>query len=348
LTLVERVSRMDPGEGTQVVNLVSWASAVLLPLNLALFCMLKERGMLTLHGIFRTTLVSLQSLAVWILFNHQQIQVPASLGSLIHVHAPFLGPVSIPVPAMGAFSFAFIVCSIAYFRNRDPLIKGFLWAVVTSFFALAASRNFISSSMYLGTSGLILVTSVIESSYRMAFRDELTGLPARRALNEALLKLGKRYSLAMIDIDFFKKFNDQYGHPVGDQVLRMVASRLAGVNGGGRAFRYGGEEFTLLFAGKPAEDVLPHLEHLRKTIESSPFFIRSRNRPRKKPKNPVAGSTEKAGVTISIGVADRSKAHTTPQQVIKAADEALYNAKNGGRNRVEIYRPAVVDSGPRT
>ena len=60
----------------------------------------------------------------------------------------------------------------------------------------------------------------------MAYHDELTGLPGRRALNEALLRVGSRYAVAMVDVDHFKHFNDAYGHEVGDQVLRMVAAQL--------------------------------------------------------------------------------------------------------------------------
>ncbi|HAG79498.1 MAG TPA: GGDEF domain-containing protein, partial [Pseudomonas sp.] len=73
---------------------------------------------------------------------------------------------------------------------------------------------------------LMLVTAIAHEAYLMAFRDELTGLPGRRALNERLQRLGRQYVLAMADVDHFKRFNDTYGHDVGDQVLKMVASRL--------------------------------------------------------------------------------------------------------------------------
>ena len=78
----------------------------------------------------------------------------------------------------------------------------------------------------------------------------------------------------MVDIDHFKKFNDTYGHETGDQVLRLVASKLASVTGGGRAYRVGGEEFSILFPGKSVKEVLPHLELLRSVIEASHFQLR--------------------------------------------------------------------------
>jgi len=160
-------------------------------------------------------------------------------------------------------------------------------------------------------------------------------LPARRALKEALLKLGSRYTVAMIDIDYFKKFNDRYGHDVGDQVLQMVASKLVKVGRGGKAFRYGGEEFVLIFPGS-LMDVIPHVERVRKTIESSEFILRGPKRPRKKPEKPETTEEflEKVSVTVSIGVAERDDYYRTPREVVKAADEAMYRAKNSGRNRI--------------
>ncbi len=77
------------------------------------------------------------------------------------------------------------------------------------------------------------VLSALRSSHEMAYRDELTGLLGRRALNERLQGLGRRYAIAMLDIDHFKKFNDSYGHDVGDEVLRLVATRISSVGGGG-------------------------------------------------------------------------------------------------------------------
>ncbi len=172
----------------------------------------------------------------------------------------------------------------------------------------------------------------------MAYRDDLTGLPSRRALNQLLLSLGRRYTIAMLDIDHFKQFNDTHGHDIGDEVLRMVASKIARVGAGGRPFRYGGEEFTIVFPGKSAEQAQVELETLRASIEAYRMLLRgnSRNgskqprvtRDRKSPdKRPLA-------VTISIGYAERNSRLKLPQTVIKAADKALYRAKHQGRNRI--------------
>src|SRR6202023_3776880 len=103
--------------------------------------------------------------------------------------------------------------------------------------------------------------------------------------NEALLRLDPPYSIAMVDIDHFKRCNDTYGHDIGDQVLRLVAARLARVTGGGQAYRCGGEEFAVVFPGKATPEVLDHLEHLRTIIEQSTFRPRIADR-RQMPRGP--------------------------------------------------------------
>jgi diguanylate cyclase (GGDEF)-like protein len=184
----------------------------------------------------------------------------------------------------------------------------------------------------------VLIVAVLQETYRLAFRDELTRLPSRRALNERLKAIGRRYAVAMVDVDHFKRFNDTHGHDVGDQVLRMVAVRLARVGGGGQAFRYGGEEFTVLFPGKDADEALPHLEALRADVEGYRMAIRAADRPRRKRagkrRRSVASTAPTVSVTVSIGVAERSDRNDYPEVVIKAADRALYRAKRAGRNRV--------------
>jgi diguanylate cyclase (GGDEF)-like protein len=167
----------------------------------------------------------------------------------------------------------------------------------------------------------------------MAYRDELTQLPSRRALNEALLKVGDAYTIAMVDVDHFKQFNDTYGHETGDQVLQMIASRLADVSGGGRAFRYGGEEFAVIFPNRSMDEAFPNLEMLRKTIEKSAFTVRDRGDRRsangkKRKKHPKKRLT----VTVSIGAASVQGQQVTSDDVLRAADKALYRAKNNGRN----------------
>jgi diguanylate cyclase (GGDEF)-like protein len=173
----------------------------------------------------------------------------------------------------------------------------------------------------------MLLIYTLRETYNLAYIDELTGLPSRRALREAMMKLGGRYSIAMIDIDFFKKFNDTYGHDSGDYVLKLIGKNLKQVTGGGKAFRYGGEEFTIIFPGKSTIEAIPHLEKLRETIAKSRFPIPSGDTKKSSNRKPRGIS-----ITISGGTAGRCEKYPTPDEVLSAADAALYRAKNKGRN----------------
>jgi diguanylate cyclase (GGDEF)-like protein len=236
---------------------------------------------------------------------------------------------------------ASLTLALAMGSRRDhPLEKGLFWVLITILVALASGAGSDDSTFYLMVAGLILHIVVLETSYTMAFRDELTGLPARRSLWRELDSAGRLYSVGMVDIDHFKKFNDQHGHDIGDQVLRLVGSCLAKVTGGGRVFRYGGEEFAIVFPAKDRDHAYGHLEVLRKTIEETEFTVRRLVRRRraseatKTKTTKKKGPTDKLSVTVSIGVAERSKKNSTDEEVVKAADQALYRAKKKGRNRV--------------
>jgi diguanylate cyclase (GGDEF)-like protein len=205
---------------------------------------------------------------------------------------------------------------------------------VAGLLAFATGAPSLASLGFAGA-GLVLAVSLVEASYVIAYGDELTGLPGRRALMEALPRLSGVYSIAMVDIDHFKKFNDAYGHDVGDQLLRMVGARLGEVGGGGRAFRYGGEEFAIIFDGSSLEDVMPHLEALRHRIGTTGFALRAPDRPRQRPEAPSSPRpVQRVSVSVSIGVAAAKGRDERAEEVLDAADAALYRAKDAGRNRV--------------
>ncbi|MDO9464603.1 MAG: GGDEF domain-containing protein [bacterium] len=326
-------SEVSMGLGRIIYN----AASILLPLNLAVFSLIKERGIVTIRGLWRMSLILLQASVVVHICRYHYFDICAYLEySIIDTH--LFSRTSMSQPALFTFGAAFIIIVIRFIMHRDAIESGFFWALISTFFALSNGWVEYHSTMYLTTASLILVVSVIETSHSMAFKDKLTGLPARQALDEALLKLEieEGYTVSMLDIDYFKKFNDRYGHDVGDQVLHMVASKLSKVSGGGQAFRYGGEEFTIIFPGKFVDEVIPHLEQLRKELQLSNFLIRSRSRSRAKSQSSKAMKNSRKGVsiTISIGVAEQNGRHKSPQQVVKAADKALYRAKKAGRNRV--------------
>jgi diguanylate cyclase (GGDEF)-like protein len=184
---------------------------------------------------------------------------------------------------------------------------------------------------------LIFIGGLIADSHSMAYKDQLTGIKSRRALEQAATGLGSQYVVVMCDVDHFKKFNDTYGHDVGDQVLKLVAKLLDDVEGGGKAFRYGGEEFTLLFSGKQADQVTAYVEKVRQSIASYKIMLRDQNREKQSKKNRTdkkAGKT--VSVTMSFGISELSQKAKTFEDVIKEADKALYKSKKAGRNCVSL------------
>jgi diguanylate cyclase (GGDEF)-like protein len=173
--------------------------------------------------------------------------------------------------------------------------------------------------------------------WQRVYLDELTGIPNRRALDERFTHLGRDYSLAMVDIDHFKKFNDTYGHDQGDDVLRLVGKHLAD-GSKGRAFRYGGEEFCVLMEGEDPEAAEALMEGIRASLAAQRFHIRLPKSIRKKTGPEDRGSlraqTAPVQVTISVGVAAPDNKALNPSAVMKRADQGLYKAKENGRNNV--------------
>ena len=325
---------LDGGVATPEQRVFFHATTFLLPLNLALVALLPERGTVTPAGLLRWVLIAVQVTAVAFIARSFPTEATAIL------RTRFLPSVlsdwtPLAQPALVAFLAVLVVLVLAWLREPQSPIRAYTYAVVAVFLGLTWKAAGPGQEIWLATAGLVLVVAVVEASYLMAYRDGLTELPGRRALNEALPRLSGQFTVAMVDVDHFKRFNDTYGHDAGDHVLRLVAARLAKAPGGATAYRYGGEEFALIFPGKGVEECMPHLDELRETIETSRFTMRRRFRPRNKPSAPKGRKTREAIViTVSIGVAEKSSRHSTPDQVVQAADKALYRAKEAGRNRV--------------
>lgn len=241
------------------------------------------------------------------------------------------------VALMAAVAGLGILTAVAMFREK-AMDAGLGWATLAGILAIAAPASTTARGVWMLAAGLILIITLVESSYMMAFHDELTGLPARRVLSQTLGALRPPYTVAIVDVDRFKSFNDRYGHDVGDEVLRMVATRLAAVTGGGRAYRSGGEEFTLVFPGKTKAEALPHVEQVREAVANAKFTLRRQPRPSKKEgegrRGAAKGNERHIGVTISVGLAGVDVRNPTTDAVVQAADKAMYRAKKKGRNRV--------------
>ena len=314
---------------------------LLLPMLFALYGAWQERTHLFQDLVARfAVLLAVGSVALGLEQSYPQ----ALLGWLAEIRWPALHGqwMSLIQLAYPVFILAFILLVVQYLREPRPLhaaqvigLLGIFWMLPKTFI-LPFTLNIMCSQVML-----MIAAAVSHEAYQMAFRDELTGLPGRRALNERMQRLGRNYVLAMTDVDHFKKFNDTHGHDVGDQVLRLVASKLSKVTGGGRAYRYGGEEFALVFAAKTLEECLPHLEAVREVIANYNIQLRNQDN---RPQDDQQGRQRRAGagassvsVTISIGAAERLPEHRGPDQVLKSADEALYSAKGAGRNCTVSY-----------
>ena len=245
-----------------------------------------------------------------------------------------------PTPLLGR-----LLCAAAFaaavwrtWPDFKPIPVGNAAALAAFFLAVEWASSPGAYALFMAAGGVVLIVALLQESHQLAFRDQLTGLPGRRALDERLRSLGEQYAIGMVDVDHFKQFNDTHGHDVGDQVLRLVGGRLEQVGGGGVAYRYGGEEFSVLFADADINQAQTALEAIRSSIETYKMAVRGSDRPKaadEGAKRRGAATAEKVlSVTVSIGLAEPTEKHRTPREVIKAADEALYRAKKAGRNRV--------------
>lgn len=206
------------------------------------------------------------------------------------------------------------------------------WPVNAYTFMLGAVSQFFISSLFV----LMLSYKLSQNLESIATIDSLTGVLNRRGLEEAALKMQdicKRINLSMavllIDIDHFKKVNDQYGHLCGDDVLRHLAKEIAGVLRSSDVLgRYGGEEFCVFLPNTTEGDAVGLAERIRARIEASPLKI----------------SRAAIKATVSIGVADSVRAGYDFKGLVATADSAMYAAKNSGRNRVVSYTQITRDT----
>ena len=296
---------------------------------------IKEHGFRAWQsGLLAVMLASLATVVDWPTALQAQVQDVLGLWSVTG------WSLTLPIQPTAIFvvSIASVFLASRALRGGLPFFSGLLGALLATTGAVVCD-GFASECFVLATAFSLLL-SAVEMSHDLAFRDALTGLPGRRALEETFRRIGRPYTVAMVDVDHFKRFNDTYGHDAGDEALRMVGAELARIDLGGRAFRYGGEEFTILFPGKTLNEVCDAIESVRERIAKRPFAIRNENRPLRKPKRSAKRrktppqKIPTTSVTVSIGVAGATEKSHRPNTVMKRADQRLYNAKKAGRNRV--------------
>ena len=336
---------LDFGAGSFAARATYTAVVLLVPLNILVALLLPERGV-SYHGDYRWLFIAVGEIVLvsWIASSGRSELSGVAWKEMLD-HWLLRTP---PAPLLGRILFcaAFAAAVWRAFPQKggpvSPIAVGQAGALAAFYMACEWAASQAVFGVFTAAAGAILVVAMLQESHRLAFNDELTGLPGRRALQEAMAGLGPNYVLAMADVDHFKSFNDTHGHDIGDQVLKLVAARLAEVEGGGRAFRYGGEEFTVLFNDATLDQAMPHLEEIRASVAAYQMAVRGEDRPKAKeqgeklraPGEDSQPPDKILSVTISIGAAAPSEDAVVPAKVLKAADEALYRAKRGGRNRV--------------
>ena len=295
------------------------------PVLLLAAAVMPERRLLAKRNL---VLLSLLALALWL-----TLSAPAHIWPGLRDAFP-IGwlPWRSGSVAAGIVLTAAAVCVVRWVVLRAPMEASLAVILMLAAIAMLPVMRAGGASELLAIAGAIAVLAILFASYRMAFLDGLAGLPNRRALDEELARLSGDFALAMVDVDHFKKFNDQYGHAAGDRALKAVADLLKATRGAS-AFRYGGEEFCLLFTGARVRDANEACEDLRVRVADMRVPIRS-NPGRKRSQTAKRKEASVVKVTISIGLAERSEDLRSATEVLKAADKALYSAKAKGRNRV--------------
>lgn len=296
---------------------------LLLAVNLVLWTWLPEKG---ISATLYNTILSVVFLSQVVLVYSVMDSLPLKIIEILNKGASFESlNIPILVVVVLLISWLFIVLRNAYVDNVSVMSRATIFILVLMVFAFNQFEQPFVFIWLSSVSALLVLIAIIFDSHKIAYTDQLTGIPSRRALLESFPSLGKKYAISMIDIDHFKKFNDSYGHDVGDKVLSIVANELTKISVG-KAYRFGGEEFTIVFPRKSIEQVESALEEVRKNIESTNLDFIKTDKKKVKPK-----------ITVSFGLAERQSEHKKPEEVLKLADKALYDAKKAGRNRVKIY-----------
>ncbi len=324
----------DPGSLNQTVFT---AAAFLLPMNFLAFSILKDESPGTIRGITRIVLLLIQPLFVAWLCD------PSRQDFAIVLHTSHLTGWStqwtpVPQTALLAFFISAVMHAVRFAVGRDPMDAGGAWALAAVFVAYHSTQFGWNATPFFSTAALILFVSLLQTSYRRTYRDELTGVSGRLAYEEATAQLGTSFALAVVAIDQLKSYAGSHGKPVMEQILKLLAPKVQTACQGRYVFRVSGEEFTVLFPHRSAMEALVVLDHVRSSIESAALFLRGREhvwenwRGMKTP-----GRKDRAlPVTVSIGVAEKSADDKTSlEQVIKTAYRALYEAKSAGGNAVK-------------
>ncbi|MDH5464495.1 MAG: GGDEF domain-containing protein [Thiovulaceae bacterium] len=320
-------------KSTPVGTMIDIVIQLFLPPFIVLLAWFENRAIFSFAGVLRLILIAIFPLLVVI-----WLYAPYSLGinEILMFDFVILPEIGIAHITLLVWALSFGSLYILIFVHKEHFKTIFLVALFGTILTASLPKTLDYYLLFSALFSLLSIFFIISNSYYMAYIDELTGIKGRRAMNEALIRLGNKYSIVMVDIDHFKKFNDTYGHDIGDEVLKLVAKLINKVTGGAEAFRWGGEEFAMIFNGKTAQEVFSHADAVRQAIELHPFYIRDPDRPEDKPEMPKGHPVKEVQITVSMGIGQRTKEDFDVEAVMKKADDLLYVAKEAGRNCVKF------------
>lgn len=314
-----------------VINGIS----ILIPTVFIILAVVEEKGITTRHGLIKGLVFIL--LIMFVVIDSSASNPFLEKFRIIMIKFRNMGNVQ-GIPIISVFLFTVCLCILlirflVLFRNMEMAFIGVTLGcfVILHFADFPYIIMLFSSAVFL-----IFVVSLFETSYSLSFHDSLTGLLSRRALEKEFIRVGNRYTLAIIDVDHFKQVNDRFGHQIGDKVLKMVAATIERNAKDGKVFRYGGEEFVVIFPKKSVNETLHTLERIRRGVENRQLVIRKVKNSSKnlKENTRATDESEKIRITVSIGVAEKNEKvrNLTNAEVIALADKAVYLAKENGRN----------------
>ncbi|HLJ85784.1 MAG TPA: GGDEF domain-containing protein [Candidatus Angelobacter sp.] len=313
--------------------------ASLFAVNLLILSFTGDSSLLSKRTQRHLAFIALQVVAISLLTGPFGAETAAVSGSSLVTPHLFTWS-RLPQLSLLVFALAAVVMAVRLVRRYESVESGLFWALMASFLAFKTDGT-PQSGIYFSTAGVVLVLSVLETSYLLIYRDEETNLPNRRSLLNTVRKAGEFYSIGRVGVDNIKQLINLYGEAQGLQALRMIALNLTRVAGGGKVFRYSHQEFVVFFTDKSAAEAVPLLDTIRKIVERSPFTVRGGHGTRLltlwRRKKDV-----ELGITISIGIAERDIDRPTGNYVLQAAGKALDRARAKGRNCTVISAPSRV------
>lgn len=315
------------------VQVLCLGACLLAPVAAVVLYHLPERGLFTVYGATRFAFV------FGAMFAAVLISMVPGVGDMVRDSHGFLSsrsPYLLRVPAFGWVILGGAIPLLLFRREKECAALGPLLAVSLALF-LPATSGYGIRWFFLAAASLTLVWAVTVHAWWHANIDELTELPGRRFLAHQMSCLRDPFAIAIADLDHFKRINDTFGHDVGDQVLRFLASWIR-KNNAGSAYRFGGEEFVIISRQPDFDSFVGALEELRVAVTRKRFILRDPERPESERGGLKRGKGDPSGeilrLTISIGAAHSNPRRALPADVLEAADKALYQAKSEGRNRV--------------